>query len=167
MPHEIESEFKFNITLGYLISLTERAPDFLKPYEYILSMIESLDPTDESLNLYNKITINWIKACVRVAEKENIFSKQVPWVCMENRPLVRGLYREAENHWKNNEFKKAYELFSKILKTNENDNIGARYSVKATAEKITFDDFEKQFTILHKDGSSYYNSDELFKWFSK
>jgi len=52
-----------------------------------------------------------------------------------------------------------------LLKTNENDNIGARYSLKATAEKMTYEEFEKQFTIRHKDGSSYYNNDALSKWF--
>jgi len=164
-PSGIEDEFQFKIVLEYFISLIERAKDFIPAYQYAHSMIDSLKPNIDVLKEKNDIESKWFEASMRIAEKENIFNKEVAWGWHENRPLIRGIYMGAEKLWKNNEFEKAHELFSKLLKTNENDNIGARYSVKATAERISYDDFEKQFSILHQNGSSYYNSEELGKWF--
>lgn len=164
-PSGIEDKFQFNIVLEYFISLTERAKDFIPAYQYAHTMIDSLKPNKDVLKQKDDIESKWFEASMKIAKKEKIFNKTVAWGWHENRPFVRGIYIGAEKLWKNNEFEKAHELFSKILKTNENDNIGARYSVKATAERITYDDFEKRFTILQKDGSSYYNSDELGKWF--
>jgi hypothetical protein len=166
-PSGIEDEFQCKIVLEYFISLIERAKDFIPAYQYAYEMLDSLKPTKDVLKQINDLEKKWFEASMRIAEKENIFNKEVAWGWHENRPLVRGIYMGAEKLWKNNEFEKAHELFSKILKTNENDNIGARYSVKATAEKMTYEEFEKQFTIKHKDGSSYYNNDALSKWFGK
>jgi hypothetical protein len=165
MPEEIEDEHEFNIVFQYLVNLTEKAPDFLVAYEYILRMITLLEDSSMLDSLKLEIQNKWISSCERIAKVEKIFGKQVLWGWQENRPLIRGLYVKADNLWKEKEFESAHDLFKKILDTNENDNVGARYSVKATAEKIQHDEFEKRFTIQQGDGSSYYNSDALTAWF--
>lgn len=83
---------------------------------------------------------------------------------MENRPLIRGLYRKADMLWEAGQLKEANELFSNILKTNEDDNIGARYSVKATGERMSYEEFEKRFTV---DGGTGYKVPELWEWYGE
>lgn len=167
MPETIVDLKDFGITFFFLLNLTEKAPNFIQAYEYALKMLSNTETKDTIVAITKDFESKMFAACFRVAEMEDIFNKQVPWSWHENRPLIRGLYRCGESMWQNNEFEKANELFSKIFNTNKNDNIGARYSVKATAEKMTYNDFEKKFTILHEDGSSFYNSEELGKWFGK
>jgi len=108
----------------------------------------------------------WFDACERIAQKEDIFNKEVPWGWHENRPLIRGLYNKADRMWKRGELEQAHELFSKILKTNEGDNIGARYSVKATGEKMDYKEFEMRFTYSDESGS-YFKNEELWEWYGE
>ncbi|MBL4861499.1 MAG: hypothetical protein JKY09_00565 [Crocinitomicaceae bacterium] len=166
MPEDIQNEDEFNIAFQYLVNLTIKAPDFLQPYEFALSMLSHLEPDEDLRELQTELELRWFEACERIAQKENIFSRQVPWFCMENRPLIRGLYNKADQMWKRGELNDAHELFSKILKINEGDNIGARYSVKATGEKMNYKDFEDKFTYSDEDGS-FYKNEELWEWFGE
>ncbi|MBN4072986.1 hypothetical protein JYT74_02985 [Crocinitomix catalasitica] len=163
MPEEIQDEKDFNIVMQYFLALTEKAPDFIPAYEYAIRMIDCLEPDKELSELQKDMEIRWFKACQRVAEKEDIYAKQVPWGWMENRPLIRGLYSGADKMWQEGKLNQAHELFSKILKTNEGDNVGARYAMKATKEKMNYEEFEKRFTY-EEDGMVLYNG-ELEKWF--
>lgn len=165
MPQEIEDEDEFNIVFQYLVNLTIKAPDFLPPYENAFSMLDCLEHDVELEELQTDLEQRLIEACERIAEKEDIFKKTVEWAWQENRPLIRGLLRKANNLWKSAQISEANELFSKIYKTNENDNIGARYSVKATAEGMSYEEFEERFTFEDADGS-YYNKD-LSVWFGE
>lgn len=165
MPEEIQSEKDFNIVMQYFLALTEKAPDFISAYEYGIRMIGCLEPDKELSELQLDLEKRWHEASMRVAKKEDIFTKEVAWGWMENRPMIRGLYNGADKMWKDGKLNQANELFSKILKTNEGDNIGARYSVKATQEQMSHEDFEKRFTY-EDDGMTLYN-DELEKWFGE
>ncbi|MFT6981813.1 MAG: hypothetical protein ACJAUD_000578 [Crocinitomicaceae bacterium] len=163
-PDGIEDEEEFNWVLQYLVSLTKKAPDFLQPYEIILSMLSHFEKDKEVVVLKEETQKQLQEACYRIAEKHDVFNKQIEWGWHENRPLVRGLNFHADTLWKEGEVDKAYELFSKILKTNENDNIGARYSVKATKGGMSHQEFENRFTYSDKRGS-YYKNEELSDWF--
>jgi hypothetical protein len=165
-PEEIQDENEFNIVFQYLVNLTIKAPDFLPAYENCLRMIAYLELDKEIEAIQNDIEVRWIQACLRIAEKENIFKKTVLWGWHENRPLVRGLNSEANRLWTIGEIQEANQLFSKILKTNENDNIGARYSVKATSEGMSYIEFKKRFTFSNDNGS-YYKNKELGEWFNE
>ena len=166
MPEEIQNEDEFNIAFQYLVNLTIKAPDFLQPYEFALSMLSHLEPDEDLRELQTELELRWFYACERIAEKEDIFNREVPWRWQENRPLIRGLYNKADQMWKLGELDEAHELFSKILKTNEGDNIGARYSVKATGEKMDYKEFEKRFTHSDESGS-YFKNEELWEWFGE
>jgi hypothetical protein len=163
MPEEIEDEKDFHIVMNYFLGLTIKAPDFIPAYEYVLRMIDYLEPDEELIGLQKSLEDLWFGACQNVAEKEDIFTKEVPWGWIENRPLIRGLYFKADKMWQQGKLNQANELYRKILKTNEGDNIGARYSVKATGEGMSFEEFENRFTYK-KDGMTLYN-EELEKWF--
>lgn len=165
MPEELQSNHEFNLTMQYLSNLTIKAPDFLPPYEYIIRMIGELEPNSDLEWIQNDLEQRWIEACERIAEKEDIFKKSVEWAYMENRPLIRGLYLGAEKLWKDGQFELANTYFKKILKTNPDDNIGARYVVKATDEGMSYDEFCERFTFEDNFGTFYNN--ELTKWYGE
>jgi tetratricopeptide (TPR) repeat protein len=165
MPEEIQDDVKFNILFQYLGNLTIKAPDFLPPYEYTIRMIAELEPDKELEWLQKDLEQRWFDACERIAQKEGIFNKTVEWAYMENRPLIRGLYFGAESLWKNGQLELANEHFKKILKTNPDDNIGARYAVKATAERMSYEVFSEKFTFEDTYGTFYNN--ELSKWYGE
>ena len=165
-PDLVEDETEFNRVFQYLVNLTEKAPDFLKPYEDVLLMISRIEPVPELVLLQDKIEVQFIESCHRIAEKHNVFNKQIAWGWHENRPLIRGLYSHADILWKEGKLDEAHELFSKILKTNENDNIGARYSVKATKEGMSHKEFEERFTYSDDHGS-FYKNEELSSWYGE
>lgn len=165
-PHEIEDDTEFNIVFQYLENLTRKAPEFIKPYETLLAMVSIYEPNPDLLYLKETIEGKWVKACEKIADRENIFDKKVEWGWMENRPLIRGLFHKANVLWQEGEIEKAHELFSKIYKTNENDNIGARYSVKATSEGMTYDEFEDRFTHTDEYGS-FFKNEELWEWYGE
>lgn len=165
MPEVIENADEFNIAFQYLGNLTTKAPEFLQAYEYVMRMIAELESHENLKWLENDLEQRWIQACERIAEKEDIFNKKVEWTYLENRPLIRGLYHKANKLWESGQLEQAHDLFSKILKTNPDDNIGARYSVKATGDGMSFEDFNKRFTFEDVDGS-YYNKD-LWEWYGE
>jgi hypothetical protein len=166
MPEEIQDEKDFNFVLNYLLGLSLRAPNFILLYEYSLGMLNRLKATQEIDALKNNLEQRKIAACEYVAQKDNIFNKNVVWAFHENRPLIRGLMSKADRIWESGQLKEAHELFSKIYKTNKKDNVGARYSLKATAEGMSFDEFEERFTY-HDEQGSYYKTDEIIRWFEK
>ncbi len=166
LPEEIEKEDEFNIVFQYLVNLTIKAPDFLLPYEFALSMLSLMEPDGDLQELQVSLEQRWMQACERVAEKEDIFKKRVEWGWVENRPLIRGLFQKANKLWKAGQLKQAHDLFGKIFKTNENDNIGARYSVKATADGMSLEEFEERFTYSDEDGT-YYKNEAISEWFGE
>jgi len=164
-PEEIDDINLFQSVLMYLFDLTNDYPNFLQPYEYALKMIDVLTPTKELQLLGRDIRFRWFESCEEIAKKDDIFNQQVLWGFMENRPLIRGLFNRANQLWEKGSIEEAHDLFLKIYNTNkEEDNIGARYSVKATAEKMSFKEFNKRFTYEDSEGS-FYKDEELSKWF--
>lgn len=163
-PEDILDELEFSIVFQYLLKLTTKAPDFLPSYEYTFRMIGQMVQEKELLDLEADLEQRWFNACEKIALKEDIYSKQVLWAYHENRPLIRGLFHKANKLWEAGRIKEAHELFCKIYKTNERDNIGARYAVKATVEGMSYEEFEDRFTIHN--GSSY-KLPELRKWYGK
>jgi hypothetical protein len=164
MPEDIEDEYNYNKVLEYILRLLDKAPDFLQPYEFAINMVNQQNETPDTIATLNELERNFIQACERVAKRDNIYSKTVEWSLLENRPLIRGLFHNADNHWKNGKVAEAHELFTKLYKTNEDDNIGARYAVKATGEGMSRDEFQKRFVSAE---GGYYISDELEKWFER
>ncbi len=165
-PELIQDKGRFNMVLQYLVSQIERSPDFLPSYEYAVGMLNRTKLDKELSELRVELLEKWAGACNRIAEKENIFNKVVLWGWQENRPLIRGLFFEANRLWGEGKIADAHELFSKILRTNSEDNVGARYSVKATGEGMTLEEFEERFTYSDADGT-YYKNEELQKWFGE
>lgn len=163
-PEEIDDPDKFNNVFHFLLELNHRAPNFVQSYEYALGMLMHFEPSDETEALKIDLQNRKIKACEYIVQKDDLFKKNVIWGCLENRPIIRGLMLKADQLWEAGQIKEANELFNKIYKTNPNDNIGARYSIKATKEGMSFSEFEERF-VYHEGYSSYYKGEEILKWF--
>lgn len=163
-PEEINDPEKFNSVFHFLLELNHKAPNFVQSYEYALGMLTQFEPSDETEALKIDLQNRKIKACEFIAQQDDLFKKKVVWGCLENRPIIRGLMLKADKLWEAGQLKEAHELFSKIYKTNPDDNIGARYSIKATKEEMSFAEFEERF-VYHEGYSSYYKGEEILKWF--
>lgn len=164
-PDEIQSKVAFNRVFSYLVKLTKEAPDYIPVYEYLFPMFNRFVMDEELEEVENGLLQQYIAACGRVAERDNVLSKNVPWAYMENRPLMRGLNYKALELWREGNFEQAHNLFDAIYKCNEDDNIGARYPRKATAEKMTLEDFENRFVKKTSFGEVY--EPEIFDWFDQ
>lgn len=165
-PDEIENEHKFHLVFEYLINLTEKAPYFLQSYEYALAMTEVIEPTKELEELQAFLFQKWVEACQFIAAKDEIFGKKIEWGWMENRPLIRGLCHEANSLWMQGEIKEANKLFKNLYKANPSDNLGIRYSIKATDKGMSIDEFHSRF-LQTDELSNGYKEKELLKWFGK
>jgi hypothetical protein len=164
MPEDIEDMDEYNDVLLFLFSIAEKAPNFLQAYEYAITMIHQLKETPETIATLKELEHDFMLACERIAIKDDIYTKTVEWSWVENRPLIRGLFRKADKLWIAGNLAEAHELFTKLYKTNEDDNIGVRYCLKAIGQGMSRDDFNKRF--VSADGG-YYISDELEKWFER
>lgn len=69
IPEEIEDNKEFNIVFQYLVNLTEKAPDFLQPYEYALSMLSLIEPDEGLRQLQKDLEAKWVAACQKIARR--------------------------------------------------------------------------------------------------
>lgn len=162
-----EKEGEFKLVLNYLINLIVRAPLFLPAYEIALNMVESKENEEEIDNtLLTLIEQKWFEACGHVVAKDNVFDKIVRYSIVENRPLLKGLNSGAEVMWVVGEFDKAHNLFAKLKELDPDDRMGTRYSVKATKERMEYEEFQEKFTVIHK-GEEHVDLEGLKKWYGE
>jgi hypothetical protein len=166
MPEEIESEKEFNQVLNYLLDLSLSAPNYILIYEYILGMLNQIDPTAEIDQLKSELEYRKIRASHVVAQQDDIYKQLVPWAYHENRPLIRGLVLAADKLWESGQLPAAQDLLNKIYKTNPNDNIGARYSIKAITEGMSYHEFTNRFTYTER-GANFFKTEELLNWYEQ
>jgi len=97
-------------------------------------------------------------------EHKGSFPDTLRWGFIENRHIIRMLFNFAMFLWANSEEKKeALRIFTQLLKSNPNDNIGARYSIVAILEGFgSQEEYEEQFESKNGMGLEY---EALEKWF--
>ena len=164
IPEEIEDDNQFELALQYLINLTQKTPDFIQPYEYSLSMLEMYEEDQFIKSNKQQLQQQFREACKRIATKEKIFDKKIEWGWVENRPIIRCFYFEALELWEAKKFDAALEILKKLYKSNPDDNIGARFAIKAIGEKMDYATFNERFTDSDEDGI-FYKDEELEEWF--
>lgn len=101
---------------------------FLDSYLF-LSQIEYDEKNDEE---YSRLLWEaYIKALHLVANVEGDYPKSLPWGWLENRHVIRALCNFALLQWEQGRIRLSLEIYRKLLASNLNDNIGARYSILA------------------------------------
>jgi len=139
--------------LGHLIV---KDPDFLDSYLFLYEIL-----LDEGNLLEGEKILNYAyeRALKLITDKEGNWPDILEWGWLQNRHIIRTILNKAISLWENKKIDDALDLFRKLLKTNPNDNVGARYYILAIRMKISFEEFEKRF---NKGG--YYDM-ELSDWF--
>ena len=103
---------------------------------------------------------------IDLIDKNGRFPDELPWGFMENRHIIRMIFNFGMFIWENDEDKEiALNIFMELLKSNHNDNIGARYSIVAILEGFTSqEEYEEQFESESGHGLEY---TKLEEWFYK
>lgn len=112
-------------SLQRLIKIDNR---FLDPYLF-LAQIEYDEENDEE---YSRLLWGaYLKALHLVANAEGDYPKSLSWGWLENRHVIRALCNFALLQWEQGRIRLSLEIYRKLLASNLNDNIGARYSILA------------------------------------
>ena len=131
-------------------------PYYFEPYN---SLVELMILVGKDSEAYNLINLASKRALKRIVDRNGKWPNLLKWSRIENRHIIMALLNRAIFYWDNEQPKKALGLFRKLLKSNPNDNIGARDFILAINMNMTFDQFEDRF---NKGG--YYDKD-LIEWF--
>jgi hypothetical protein len=144
-----------------MTQLIEKDGQFLDPYLEITEMAHEVGKD----GLYQNILWRaYMTAVSLIANKAGKYPKSLPWAWYENRHIIRGLNDFALLQWEIGEARLALEIYRKLLASNLNDNIGARYSILAL--QLGYGpEYEAEF--LPKKGPVYgLEAVKLEKWFS-
>ncbi len=141
-----------------LEQLIEQDPNFLDSHILLCEILkgEGNDAKAEKL-----LDDAYDKAVKLITDKNGNWPDVLEWGWLENRHIIRTILNKAISLWDNNEIDGALDLFRKLLKTNPNDNVGARDYILAIRMDMSFEDFENRF---NKGG--FYDM-ELSNWFGK
>jgi hypothetical protein len=141
-----------------LEKLIEQDPDFLDSYATLSSVLRSQGQEEEADRLIQEA---YQRALRLVTDDEGNWPGLLEWGWLENRHIIRALLNEAILLWKSNKNDAALDLFRKLLRSNPQDNAGARNYILAIRQGMSFDDFESRF---NKGG--FYDADML-DWFEE
>lgn len=134
-------------------------PDFYDTYLYIANDLRELGETEEAKVLENEA---FARANARIENKDGNWPDQMSWGWIENRHIIRTLARGADNFWTDGELDKALDIYKKLLHSNLNDNIAARYAIVGLRMGLTYDEYIKQVWP-----EATMPADHIDKWFKE
>ncbi|MEX1212375.1 MAG: hypothetical protein WEA36_06000 [Balneolaceae bacterium] len=141
-----------------LEGLMKEDPYFLDTHLFMVEILNENDEPKKARKLLNEI---YDRAIELITDEEGNWPEKLPWGFMENRHIIRTLFNKAVVLWDQKKTNEALDLLRKLLKTNPNDNIGARHYVLAIRLGMSFRKFENRF-----DRGGYYDS-EVNTWFDQ
>jgi tetratricopeptide (TPR) repeat protein len=144
-----------------LKSMIKKDADYFDPYitlhEYYLM--------DGDFKNAIKIMEKGFKRAIDLIDNNGKFPAELPWGFMENRHIIRMIFNFAMFIWANDDKDIALNIFMELLKSNHNDNVGARYSIVAILEGFdSQEEYEEQFESENGMGLEY---EALEEWFEK
>lgn len=139
-----------------LKSLIKKDPNFLDSYLLFSEVLEDEGKFKEAEEILDEAYERAIKI---ITDENGNWPDVMLWGYLSNRHIIRTIFNKAISLWRKGENDQALVLFRKLLKTNPNDNVGARECILAIRMGMSFYEFESRF---NKGG--YYDYD-LFDWF--
>jgi len=101
---------------------------FLDAYLYLAQ----IEYDEEDYEGYSRLVWDaYLKALHLVSNADGDYPKSLPWGWLENRHIIRALCNFALLQWEQGHIRLSLEIYRKLLASNLNDNIGARYSILA------------------------------------
>lgn len=148
-------------SIKVLKSIIKKDSDFFDPYitlhEYYLM--------DGDFKNAIKVIEKGFKRAIDLIDNNGRFPDELPWGFMENRHIIRMIFNFAMFIWANDDKDIALNIFMELLKSNHNDNIGARYLIVAILEGFNSqDEYEEKFESKDGVGLEYMALEE---WFEK
>jgi len=101
------------------------------------------------------------RALKKITGEKGEWPETMEWIYLENRHIIRTILNKAISLWDKGENEEALDLLRKLLKTNPDENIGARNYILAIRTGMTHAGFENKF-----DKGGCYDS-TLYDWFDK
>jgi tetratricopeptide (TPR) repeat protein len=156
----MESE-DINKSIKALKKMIKTDPDFFDAY---ITLHEYYLYDKEPKKALDILTKGYERAMDLVLDRGQ-FPDKLSWLFMENRHIIRMIFNYATTMWVVANKKEALRLFNLLLKSNPDDNIGARYSIVALLEGYESQNhFDEEFE--NDDGSSL-DGMAIHKWFEK
>lgn len=136
-------------------------PDFYDPYVQLAYLFQNEEEYEKASKI---LFLGYQRALARIIDKNDNFPKSLPWLWLENRHIIRVIDAWANNLWEEEKPSEALAIFRKLLQSNPNDNIGARWNILAIRLGLE-PDFETMFET--KDMAGYMDAGKISDWFDK
>jgi len=144
-------------SIAALKKIIKKDPDYYDPY---ISLYEYYMDVQDTKNAVDILQKGYERVMKRLAPHD-IFPEELLWGYMENRHIIRLLFNVATMYWAIGKTLNALSIFLQLLRSNPQDNIGARYAAVALLEGYrTYEHFEMEF---EKDGTL--DIVQLMTWF--
>lgn len=150
-----------------LQSLIKKQPDYFDLYLLLGDVLLALGKPQQRDTLFDR---GYRRALKLILDKRGQWPDRIEWTVMGNRPLIRMLSNKADLLWHVGMvdpecWRKAFCIYENLLRTNPNDNLGARFLMLAMLERMTPDEFERRFTTWNEHAGEVSNGlDE--SWFA-
>ena len=138
--------------------LIEKDPDFLDSYLLLFEILQDEDNFPEAEKVLDEA---YHRAVNLITDKKGNWPDILRWSWLENRHIIRTIVNKALLLWDENKAEEALDLLRKLLLTNPNDNVGARFNILGIRMNMSFEEFENRF---NKGG--FYDS-EIMRWFGE
>lgn len=152
MDSDIQNDYKKSEKK--LKSLIKKDPYFFDTYttlhEYYLE-------NNEIQKAFNLMSNGYNRALFLINNKGR-FPDSLPWLFTQNRHIIRIIFNFATLLWLADNKKDALDILLKLLKSNPNDNIGARYCIVGLLEGFeSFEHMEEEFSLDWQKQEKWFN----------
>lgn len=144
--------------INALKRLIKKDPDFLEPYIILSEM--HLEKSNKK-KAFQVLDEAYERALNLITDDNGNWPEKLEWGFYENRHIIRTFLQKALTDWEFDNKDNALCLLRKLVKTNPNDNVGARFYILAILLGFSFTEFEDRF---NKGG--FYDMD-LTDWFNR
>ncbi len=143
-----------------LKKMIKQDPYFFDPYTVLHEYYLNENKMQKAYNLMLK----GYKNATELIEKDGKFPDILRWGFIENRHIIRVIFNFATLLWLADKKDDALEILLKLLKSNLDDNVGARYSILAILEGL---ESQEHLEELFDSGDGYSDWEKQEKWFVK
>ena len=141
-----------------LKKLIEKDPTYFEPYNSLVDLLMLSGKESKAIGYMNQASR---RALSQIVDRKGNWPDRLKWSIIENRHIIKAIFNRALLYWDEGQSEEALDLLRKLLRSNPNDNIGARDYILAIRMNMTYDQFEERF---NKGG--FYDLD-LVEWFDR
>lgn len=134
-------------------------PDFLDPYLTLMEILLEKGNDAEAGRLLNDA---YERAVKLITDEDGNWPDELLWGRLENRHIIRTLFAKAQDFWEKEDNDKALDILRGLLRTNPNDNVGARYYILAIRLGMDYGGFRERFV-----GELDSYDERILEWFDE